>query len=194
MHLCSCPCITCACLFACLRLSGLLHAVCGSDLLLVSLSACLPDCLFVSLFVVWPLLVRLFVCLSVCLFVCVFVCSSFCLTRWLAACHCVFVVSCTLILFVCWVTKFLRPPWFIHENVREYPDEFFKPLLLKGYAYEETVISPQRFGKPMNRLDGVQSNASLVSCACISCDSLQETITTWQLGDFNFLFSFWTAM
>eukprot|EP00435_Cladocopium_sp_Y103_P038338 s1532_g10.t1 len=43
-----------------------------------------------------------------------------------------------------------RLDWFVFENVPEYPTDFLAPLEQK-YAYEETLISPQRFGKPMNR-------------------------------------------
>lgn len=46
----------------------------------------------------------------------------------------------------------LRLGWFIHENVLKFPGEYledtFKPL---GYGIQSTVVSPQRFGKPMNR-------------------------------------------
>lgn len=46
----------------------------------------------------------------------------------------------------------LRLGWFIHENVLKFPGEYledtFKPL---GYGNQSTVVSPQRFGKPMNR-------------------------------------------
>ncbi|CAL1168273.1 unnamed protein product [Cladocopium goreaui] len=44
-----------------------------------------------------------------------------------------------------------RLDWFVFENVPEYPTDYLRPLEQK-YAYEETLISPQRFGKPMNRL------------------------------------------
>ena len=43
-----------------------------------------------------------------------------------------------------------RLDWFVFENVPEYPTDYLAPLEQK-YAYEETLISPQRFGKPMNR-------------------------------------------
>lgn len=48
----------------------------------------------------------------------------------------------------------VRPDWFVHENVRRYPKNFIEqPFEKANYAYEETSISPQRFGKPMARQD-----------------------------------------
>ena len=49
-------------------------------------------------------------------------------------------------------TIHLRLDYFIHENVTNFPafftDEAFGAA---GYSVQCTVISPQRFGKPMNR-------------------------------------------
>ncbi len=46
----------------------------------------------------------------------------------------------------------LRPDWFAHENVVRFPGEIIqKPFAKAGYEMQETHISPQRFGKPMNR-------------------------------------------
>ena len=48
-----------------------------------------------------------------------------------------------------------RLAWFIHENLENFPEKYltdeFAPL---GYSCQGTSISPQRFGKPMHRLDG----------------------------------------
>jgi hypothetical protein len=45
----------------------------------------------------------------------------------------------------------LRPGWFIHENVLGYPKEYLSESFDSVYECQETQISPQRFGKPMNR-------------------------------------------
>ena len=45
----------------------------------------------------------------------------------------------------------LRLGWFIHENVRAFPLAYLMDKLGQKYACEECVITPQRFGKPMNR-------------------------------------------
>ncbi len=46
----------------------------------------------------------------------------------------------------------LRPAWFAHENVNRFPGAFLEnPLVEHGYGVQRTAISPQRFGKPMNR-------------------------------------------
>jgi len=46
----------------------------------------------------------------------------------------------------------LRPDWFIHENVTGFPRDLIQqPFAKAGYEMQETNISPQRFGKPMNR-------------------------------------------
>ena len=46
----------------------------------------------------------------------------------------------------------LRLGWFVHENVLKFPGKYledtFEPL---GYSHQCTAVSPQRFGKPMNR-------------------------------------------
>ena len=42
-----------------------------------------------------------------------------------------------------------RPGWFIHENVQKFPGEYLQ--FDDEYNKQETSISPQRFGKPMNR-------------------------------------------
>ena len=48
--------------------------------------------------------------------------------------------------------KHRRPAWWVHENVQAYPQDYltsnFEP---RGYAFQGTTVSPQRFGKPMNR-------------------------------------------
>lgn len=45
----------------------------------------------------------------------------------------------------------LRPKWFVHENVKRFPKHFLTDALGGIYSLQETMISPQRFGKPMNR-------------------------------------------
>ena len=46
----------------------------------------------------------------------------------------------------------LRPTWFVHENVNRFPGPAVEdPLVERGYGVQRTAISPQRFGKPMNR-------------------------------------------
>jgi hypothetical protein len=67
-------------------------------------------------------------------------------------------VFCSFVCFVCFFVSLFffcswassRLDWFVFENVPEYPTDYLRPLEQK-YAYEETLISPQRFGKPMNR-------------------------------------------
>ena len=46
-----------------------------------------------------------------------------------------------------------RLDWFMLENVPKYPVEFLKGLEAT-HDYQTTLISPQRFGKPMNRRGG----------------------------------------
>ena len=42
----------------------------------------------------------------------------------------------------------------MHENVCSFPGEYVKePLHRAGYSCEESKLSPQRFGRPMGRLD-----------------------------------------
>lgn len=46
----------------------------------------------------------------------------------------------------------LRLDWFVHENVKNFPEEYLTSTLEpEGYLQQATAISPQRFGKPMNR-------------------------------------------
>ena len=45
----------------------------------------------------------------------------------------------------------LRLDWFLHENVTGFPHAWLKDEFAQRYACEETLISPQRWGKPMNR-------------------------------------------
>ena len=46
----------------------------------------------------------------------------------------------------------LRPGWFVHENVLRYPGSYLEePMVNAGYGFQQTAISPQRFGKPMSR-------------------------------------------
>ena len=46
----------------------------------------------------------------------------------------------------------MRLDWFIHENVPEYPGDYVeKPLSKQGYSVQVCLISPLRFGKPMER-------------------------------------------
>lgn len=46
-----------------------------------------------------------------------------------------------------------RLDWFVHENVPSYPGSYVEePMKKRGYKMETCLISPQRFGKPMNRL------------------------------------------
>ena len=70
------------------------------------------------------------------------------------------------ILFLLWstplfkwsCTPFLetRLDWFLHENVPDFPGPFLeKPMEKAGYSCQKTLISPQRFGKPMNRQSGL---------------------------------------
>ena len=46
-----------------------------------------------------------------------------------------------------------RLAWFIHENVEHYPPQHIeKPFSEKtGYGMQSSKISPERFGKPMQR-------------------------------------------
>ena len=46
---------------------------------------------------------------------------------------------------------FLRPGWFLHENVTNYPQDYLAENLGRYFEVESTTITPQRFGKPMNR-------------------------------------------
>ena len=40
----------------------------------------------------------------------------------------------------------------MHENVPNFPGAYIEePFAAAGYNVEKAVISPQRFGKPMNR-------------------------------------------
>lgn len=66
-------------------------------------------------------------------------------------------LSCFCFLFKRVFTSAYKPGdprlgWFVHENVPNFPGEYlediFKPL---GYDNQSTTVSPQRFGKPMNR-------------------------------------------
>ena len=57
----------------------------------------------------------------------------------------------------------LRPGWFIHENVQKFPGEY---LQFDEYGKQETSISPQRFGKPMNR-QGLKSKEISLSHSLI---------------------------
>ena len=47
----------------------------------------------------------------------------------------------------------LRLDWFIHENSTNFPKDYLEAAFANKYASEETWISPQRFGKPMNRCE-----------------------------------------
>eukprot|EP00434_Breviolum_minutum_P016191 symbB.v1.2.014267.t1/scaffold1033.1/size247163/5 len=47
--------------------------------------------------------------------------------------------------------------WFVHENSTNFPKEYLEEAFGNKYACEETWISPQRFGKPMNRCEVVIS-------------------------------------
>lgn len=51
-------------------------------------------------------------------------------------------------LFVTWD---LRLSWYVHENVNGFPGKWIIDELAPKYKCEECLISPQRFGKPMNR-------------------------------------------
>ncbi|CAK9025846.1 unnamed protein product [Durusdinium trenchii] len=44
-----------------------------------------------------------------------------------------------------------RLDWFAHENVQQFPAEVLTPLH-QWYGEQSSLISPQRFGKPLNRL------------------------------------------
>eukprot|EP00438_Fugacium_kawagutii_P025940 Skav207665 [mRNA] locus=scaffold1857:174390:176482:+ [translate_table: standard] len=44
-----------------------------------------------------------------------------------------------------------RLSWFVHENVIRFPGKYITDEFEPKYQCEESVISPQRFGKPMNR-------------------------------------------
>ena len=55
----------------------------------------------------------------------------------------------------------LRLAWFLHENVPEYPEAFLEPLL-ERYNVQKTLISPQRFGKPMNRCNPCKKDRTRV--------------------------------
>ena len=55
--------------------------------------------------------------------------------------------------------------------------EFLKPLEAAGYAMQETMISPQRFGKPMNR------QADFKQCSALGPFLLKASIRTHTLKD-----------
>ncbi|CAK9098054.1 unnamed protein product [Durusdinium trenchii] len=44
-----------------------------------------------------------------------------------------------------------RLSWYVHENVNGFPGKWIIDELAPKYKCEECLISPQRFGKPMNR-------------------------------------------
>lgn len=56
-------------------------------------------------------------------------------------------------MFMTAVPKQPRLDWFLLENVLKYPVEFLKALDIT-HDFQTTIISPQRFGKPMNRRGG----------------------------------------
>lgn len=87
-----------------------------------------------------------------------------------ASCPIVHSMNC-----VFWVFLFLlrinhsgwpRPSWFIHENVPNFASSFledhFTPI---GYGCQKSILTPQRFGKPMNRL-GVGSQITSNNHGC----------------------------
>ena len=44
-----------------------------------------------------------------------------------------------------------RLAWFVHENVPNFPGEWVRDEFAPEYGNQHTIISPQRFGKPMSR-------------------------------------------
>lgn len=59
----------------------------------------------------------------------------------------------------------LRPKWFVHENVIQYPGAYVEePMEKAGYGCQHTTISPQRFGKPMNRWVGCSKFCLICFC------------------------------
>ena len=59
---------------------------------------------------------------------------------------------CCKISFLCPSWK-LRLDWFVHENVPGFPRDYLMDTLgPAGYDCQMTIISPQRFGKPMSRI------------------------------------------
>lgn len=57
----------------------------------------------------------------------------------------------------------LRLDWFVHENSINFPKEYLEEAFGNKYACEETWISPQRFGKPMNRCEVVISMVFVIA-------------------------------
>ena len=44
-----------------------------------------------------------------------------------------------------------RLAWFVHENVPNFPAQWMRDEFAEEYDNQHTLISPQRFGKPMSR-------------------------------------------
>ena len=55
-----------------------------------------------------------------------------------------------------------RLAWWVHKNVLQYPEDHIKKPFCEqaGYEVQASMISPQRFGKPMSRQRhvGVENN------------------------------------
>ena len=57
----------------------------------------------------------------------------------------------------------LRLDWFIHENSVNFPKQFLEDAFANKYASEDTWISPQRFGKPINRCEVAISSLFVIT-------------------------------
>ena len=66
---------------------------------------------------------------------------------------CVYFDFCVGVLFLVEIdsSSALRSGWFVHENVMGYPKQYLSESCGSVCDCQETQMSPQRFGKPMNR-------------------------------------------
>jgi len=69
----------------------------------------------------------------------------------------------------------IRPAWFGHENLVRFPEEYLTEALAPlGYVCQSTAISPQRFGKPMNR-QGKMAKPSALDMTLYDLDTMNHT-------------------
>lgn len=72
-------------------------------------------------------------------------------------------------------SKEIRPAWFGHENLVRFPEEYLTEQLAPlGYSCQSTAISPQRFGKPMNR-QGKLAKSSALNMTLYDLDTMNQT-------------------
>lgn len=62
-----------------------------------------------------------------------------------------------------------RPSWFIHENVKAFPLDYLENKFKLHYSCQSTNISPQRFGKPMNRSIVAKEHKCAICCKSYRC-------------------------